>query len=255
MFSTLLESRRVRRGSPAHGAVSFLVHGVLTMGAVLASGVGARLASGPATTERVAAYVPLHFLRATVATREASGHPAASDVAPGRLKARRLVAPAEVRPVLLEVPSFDVPVVILTDLALDDAIALGSLPIEPEDFALPSGYRGLRDAISRASVPHGSGPFREWEVERVAVPLADNPVPDYPESLRRAQIEGQVLVSFVVDTTGAAVPTSARVLGSSHELFSRAVRAVLPRLHFVPARSAGAKVEMLVEQPFRFVLR
>jgi len=225
------------------------------MGAVLASGVGGGLVQAPAAVERVAAYVPLHFVRATVDDRRGERRAGASGAGRGAVKARRLVAPAEVRPVLLEVPRVELPGVILTDVSLDDAIDLGLLPIEPEDFALPAGYRGLRDAISRASVPHGAGPFRHWEVERVAVPLADNPVPEYPESLRRAHIEGHVLVSFVVDTTGAAIPTSARVLGSSHELFARAVRAVLPYLHFIPARSAGAKVEMLVEQPFRFVLR
>jgi TonB family protein len=255
MFNTLFESHPVRRRTPAHGAVSLFAHGAVAAAAVFLSDGADRLARAPTAVERVAAYVPLHFLRASPEPRGAGSGSTPSGILPGRLQARRLVAPREVRPLRLEVPTVDLPVVILSDISLDDALYLARLPVRAEDFALPDGYRGLRDAISQASVARGNGPFRASEVERVAVPLADNPAPEYPESLRRMNIEGHVLVSFVVDTTGAPDPTSARVLGSSHELFARSVRAVLPRLHFLPARSGGAKVEMLVEQPFRFVLR
>ena len=89
----------------------------------------------------------------------------------------------------------------------------------------------------------------------MALPHADNPRPRYPRILLGAGIQGAVVVQFVVDSTGAADPRSLRILRSSHELFSRAVRTVLPRMRFHPAEIAGHRVGVVVEQPFSFVVR
>jgi protein TonB len=65
-------------------------------------------------------------------------------------------------------------------------------------------------------------------------------------------VEGEVLAQFVVDTTGHYEEGSFKVLKSSHELFTQAVRDALPQLRFNPAEAGGAKVRQLVQQPFTF---
>ena len=65
---------------------------------------------------------------------------------------------------------------------------------------------------------------------------------------------GQVRVRFVIDTTGALDPRTVRIVASTDERFTRAVRAVLPRLRFLPAESGGTKVAALSEQSFAFVV-
>ena len=68
------------------------------------------------------------------------------------------------------------------------------------------------------------------------------------------EIEGDVLATFVVDTTGRADPASFKVLRATHQLFERAVRDALPRMRFVPAEVGGRKVRQLVQQPFSFAI-
>ena len=62
------------------------------------------------------------------------------------------------------------------------------------------------------------------------------------------------MAQFVVDTTGRADMSTLRILQSDHQLFSDAVRQVLPKLRFIPAEVGGTKVRQLVQQPFRFGL-
>ena len=72
--------------------------------------------------------------------------------------------------------------------------------------------------------------------------------------LKSANVEGEVLAQFVVDTTGRADMSTFKVLKSSHELFTTAVRNVLPQMRFYPAEIGGRKVKQMVQQPFTFAL-
>lgn len=54
--------------------------------------------------------------------------------------------------------------------------------------------------------------------------------PHYPDRLRSAGIEGTVVASFLVDTTGHVDARSVRVKSSTDPLFSRAVCEALPRM-------------------------
>ena len=82
--------------------------------------------------------------------------------------------------------------------------------------------------------------------------VAGTPAPRYPDILRTAGVEGEVLTSFVVDTFGRADPQSLRVLHSTHDLFTTSVRNLLPSMTFRPAVVGGRKVKQLVQQPFTF---
>jgi TonB family protein len=112
-------------------------------------------------------------------------------------------------------------------------------------------------AVTRPPQPtivNTNEPLFEFQVEDPVTAAAGSGAPRFPDLLRQAGVEGEVLVQFVVDTTGAADPTSFRVLKSTHELFSDAVRSALPTLKFNAARVGGRKVKQLVQQPFTFAI-
>lgn len=74
--------------------------------------------------------------------------------------------------------------------------------------------------------------------------------PRYPAALRESGVEGRVVATFVVDAEGWAQDVEAQ---ASHTAFAQAVREVLPRWRFEPARdAAGQAVAAPVRQVFRF---
>ncbi len=96
--------------------------------------------------------------------------------------------------------------------------------------------------------------FFEDEVDLKAQLVTSTPAPRYPTELRAKMIEGDVIVQYVVDTLGGVDSTTIRTVYASDPLFDDAVRAVLPRFHFLPAEKQGRKVKALIQQPFGFAL-
>ena len=94
----------------------------------------------------------------------------------------------------------------------------------------------------------------EHQVEKPVTMAPGSETPRYPAILREAGVEGEVLVSFVVDETGQADVTTFKVIRSTHELFATAVKSVLPAMRFVPAEVGGKKVKQRVQQPFSFTI-
>jgi TonB family protein len=76
--------------------------------------------------------------------------------------------------------------------------------------------------------------------------------PSYPDSLFRERVTGQVLVEFVVDTSGIVVVESISAISTSHALFTDAVRRALQNARFHPAVLAGRRVRQLVQLPVKF---
>ena len=74
----------------------------------------------------------------------------------------------------------------------------------------------------------------------------------YPTSLRSNRVEGEVVVEFSVDTPGRPDMATLTVVRSAHELFTAAVREVVPTMRFVPAQAGGQKTRAGVQVPFRF---
>jgi protein TonB len=91
-------------------------------------------------------------------------------------------------------------------------------------------------------------------VDRIVVASPQNPRPDYPQALRSASLEGDVFITFVVDTTGRVEPGSLRVVQSSHPLFAEAVQRWLPKTRYRPAEVGGRRVRQLVQQQVGFAL-
>jgi protein TonB len=96
--------------------------------------------------------------------------------------------------------------------------------------------------------------YFEFQVEKQVSPYPGNSAPRYPDMLRSANVEGEVLAQFVVDTTGRADMSTFKILKSTHDLFTNAVKSALPNMKFYPAEVGGKHVKQLVQMPFQFNL-
>ena len=110
-----------------------------------------------------------------------------------------------------------------------------------------------------SGVVGGRGPvtdqtYFEFQVERPAAMLDESPKPKYPAVLESSGIAGEVQAQFVVLETGKADMDSFKVLKSTNELFTQAVKNVLPRMRFSPAQIGGKSVRQLVQQSFQFAV-
>jgi len=99
---------------------------------------------------------------------------------------------------------------------------------------------------------HDSTTYFEFQVEKQAQALPGNLAPRYPEMLRTAQLDGDVIAQFVVDTTGRADMQTLKIIRSTHDLFTAAVRTALAEWKFEAAQVGGKKVKQLIQLPFEF---
>jgi len=95
------------------------------------------------------------------------------------------------------------------------------------------------------------GPYMEFQVEK-AVEKIGGDAPTYPESLKSAGVEGEVLAEFVVNESGRYEAGTLKILNSSNSQFTAAVKDALPRMRFSAAQIGGRKVQQLVQMPFQF---
>jgi TonB family protein len=96
--------------------------------------------------------------------------------------------------------------------------------------------------------------YSDFQVEEMARPLPGNSAPKYPDVLRKSNVDGEVVVQFVVDTSGTADLTSLKVLRSTDAAFTQAVREALATYRFAPAQVGGRRVKQLMQMPFTFSL-
>jgi periplasmic protein TonB len=134
-------------------------------------------------------------------------------------------------------------------------IDLSKKVTDEADFSGKGVAGGTSKGVEGGKAPIVEGQtYFEFQVEKPVVQAPGSAGPNYPDILRSAGVEGEVLAQFVVDTTGRADPGSFKVLKSSHDLFVNAVRNALPRMRFIPAEVGGRKVKQLVQQPFSFAI-
>jgi protein TonB len=103
-------------------------------------------------------------------------------------------------------------------------------------------------------LPSSGATFRADQVEKQVAVLPGGTPPRYPEALRMAGVEGQVIAVFVVDDQGHVEAGSISFVRSDNEQFEREVRATLRDMRFAPAEVGGRKVRQLVQMPFVFKL-
>lgn len=103
--------------------------------------------------------------------------------------------------------------------------------------------------------------YFEFVVEKPAQPDQGNQMaeeasrtqrPGYPDLLRAAGVEGDVVAQLVVNADGTPMEGSLKILKSTHALFTEAVRAAFPNMRYTPATVGGRAVRQLIQQSFEF---
>ncbi|MFI5279593.1 MAG: energy transducer TonB [Gemmatimonadales bacterium] len=82
--------------------------------------------------------------------------------------------------------------------------------------------------------------------------MLSHPEPRYPEILRQAGIEGNVLVEAVIDTTGRVEAGSLRIISAAHPLFASEAEQVVLASRYRPGRTSGRAVRVRVRVPISF---
>lgn len=76
--------------------------------------------------------------------------------------------------------------------------------------------------------------------------------PDYPESLKAAEKEGEVLLSVTIDGQGKVV--ALKVKRSDDVLFANAAQTALEKCEFTPGLQNGTPVTTTIDIPIKFIL-
>lgn len=86
-----------------------------------------------------------------------------------------------------------------------------------------------------------------------AVPLRDNPAPEFPDEEKGdSTVTGEVVFRFVVHPSGAPDMGTVELVRGRSLAFIRAALASLPKQMFAPATIRGCPVAQRVEYPFTF---
>jgi protein TonB len=152
----------------------------------------------------------------------------------------------------------------LTDIpTVIPPVDLSQRPLDPRDFT----GRGVEGGVAEGVVG-GTGRVDAWpsggELNAIYEATTNDerfepailvlqPAPRYPRSLETLGIEGQVIVEFVIDTTGRVQPPSIRIIESTHPDFEAAARAAVAGGIFRPAHLSAHVVRQLTRQSIRFV--
>ena len=143
---------------------------------------------------------------------------------------------------------------VVAGTAIAVSVLLFACALQSDSPMSPKPGVGSRSLQRGPKFMSDSQTFFEFQVEQAVTVAEGNPRPRFPDALRAANIEGEVLAQFVADTFGMADMRTFKVLKSSHDLFTNAVRTVLPTMKFNPALVGGKKVKQLVQMPFQFNL-
>jgi len=132
-------------------------------------------------------------------------------------------------------------------------IDLSKAVTNESDFS-GKGVKGGTGSGVVGGIANTNQTYFEFQVEKPAEMLSDSPKPRYPSVLESSGIAGEVQAQFVVLASGKADMDQFKVLKSTNELFTQAVKSVLPRMKFSPAMIGGKAVNQLVQQSFQFAV-
>jgi len=135
-------------------------------------------------------------------------------------------------------------------------------PVNLQERFDPRDYSGVGvEGGVFSGVEGGTGPvvdlaqvFAEAVVDEVPERISC-PVPEYPRMMQQANIEGQVLLQFVVETDGHVKGENIEVLNASHKAFEGPARDMISKCLFRPGRVRASPVRVLVQMPIVFNLQ
>ncbi|HEY3257901.1 MAG TPA: TonB family protein [Gemmatimonadaceae bacterium] len=233
MFNLLIESKPRKQKMAGGTLFSFVFHGALITAAVVAT-ANAGIANEKSKQEKIQ-FVEMKKQEPPKPKEPPPPPPKVVMKAPPPKGFQVLRAPVEIP---IKIPDID-----LSKKVTDEA-----------DF---SG-KGVKGGVAKGvegGTPHLSDqPYFEFQVEKPVMQIPGTATPRYPDALRSSGVEGEVQAQFVVNEEGRADPSTFKVLKSTNELFSNAVRSALPNMRFYAAEVGGHKVKQLVQQSFQFKL-
>jgi Gram-negative bacterial TonB protein C-terminal len=94
--------------------------------------------------------------------------------------------------------------------------------------------------------------YTELEVDTAAARYDGSAAPPYPPTLLEQRKEGQVVIQYVIDSTGRADLASVTIMEATHPEFATSVKVTLPHMRFRPAKIGPRRVNQLVQQLFSF---
>ena len=270
-MTMLLESGARPYGSKKGVALSVTLHGVLIGAAIAATAAAASMPAHAKIEDHPGVYVapraapePVHVAPPPPAVKTPK---ASKAVAVKRVETPR-PKPAQAQPLPKAPPTvaLSAPVKVPVSIPAIDlkTPAIGDIVAAPAPDRISTGgsaHRVTTESGGEVDEPSGRGlnsgsaarAYSENEVERT-VEVTRAPEPRYPDALRSANLEGAVVMQFIVGTNGRVEPGSIKVLSSPHKEFSVAVRAALLNAKYRPAQAGGHAVRQLVEQSFSFRL-
>lgn len=135
---------------------------------------------------------------------------------------------------------------------------LANLQVSDEELVrLRDEAVALQQQLQAAAQPKPLAASRKTGDEAFSMKELDSPpkartrkAPVYPAELRAAGIEGSVVVSMLIDTTGRVVQT--RVEKSTHQGFEFAALQAVQEWQFEPGRKGGRQVNTRVSQVLQF---
>jgi protein TonB len=231
MFNQLLESSAKKQKMAGGTVFSIVLHTVLIAGAVYAT-AAAGVKDEKAKAEKIQF---VEMKKEPVVKKEEPPPPKEVVVKPPPPKGFQVLrAPVRID---IKIPEID----------LSKAITNES------DFS-GKGVKGGTGTGVVGGIANTNQTYFEFQVEKPAEMLQDSPKPKYPSVLESSGIAGEVQAQFVVNSSGKADMSDFKVLKSTNELFTQAVKNVLPRMRFSPAMIGGKPVNQLVQQSFQFAV-
>jgi len=133
-------------------------------------------------------------------------------------------------------------------------------PVNLKETFDPRDYSGIGKEHAASEFLKGAGDvgpgatYAEAAVDEKPEIISSPPL-QYPDILRQAGVEGDVLIEAIIDTTGKAEPGSVRVLHSTHPAFDKEAMDVVSKSLYRPGRMGGVPVRVLVNVPVTFSIR
>jgi len=232
MFNQLLESKGKKEKMAGGTVVSIVLHTVLIAGAVYAT-ARAGVKDEKTKAEKIQ-FVEMKKEPPKVVEKEPP--PKEVIVKPPPPKGFQVLrAPVKID---IKIPEID----------------LSKAMTNESDFSGKGVKGGTGSGVVGGTGPVTNQTYFEFQVEKPAEMLQDSPKPKYPSVLESSGIAGEVQAQFVVNSSGKANMDDFKVLKSTNELFTQAVKNVLPRMRFSPAMIGGKPVNQLVQQSFQFAV-
>ena len=154
-----------------------------------------------------------------------------------------------VTPVPFGFKLIDPPSIVPTGIPPVD-VTVGFDPRDYQGVGVPDGaFDGVRDPVETDFAQTFATLAVDERPRRISGSL-----PRYPEVLRRAGVEGNVVLEFVVDTLGRVDETTITVLRATNQAFVAPAIVVITESLFRPGRVRGRAVRVLVQQLVGFTI-